>query len=55
MVAAANTLAIAKQWSVSFLDEINNAASLQSMLKNGSAEIKREDLRPPHPPQGPGN
>ena len=37
-------------------DEMSDApASLKSMLKNGSTAIKREDLRPPHPPQGPEN
>ena len=37
-------------------DEMSNApASLKAMLKNGSTDIKREDVRPHHPPQGPGN
>ena len=33
-------------------DEMNNApASLKTLMKNGAAGIKREDLRPPRPPQ----
>ncbi len=31
-------------------DEITNApSSLKAMLKNGATELKREDVRPPHP------
>ena len=33
-------------------DEMNNApASLKTLMKNGATGIKREDLRPPRPPQ----
>ena len=35
-------------------DEMNNAAgSLKAMLKKGSSELRREDLRPTHPPEHP--
>ena len=30
-------------------------ASLKTLLKNGATELRREDLRPAHPPQGQGN
>ena len=37
-------------------DEMSNApASLKALLKNGATELRREDLRPVHPPQGQGN
>ena len=37
-------------------DEISGApTSLKALLKNGATELRREDLRPPRPPQGQGN
>ena len=37
-------------------DEMSNApASLKALLRNGATELRREDLRPAHPPQAQGN